>query len=517
MEVDGVWWLPRSSKPLAALGAVVGSIPASSAMETNERLSAIPQVERLLADPDIAAFFPLVSRNLAARVVTQSLSAERERALADPDYAVDASVCRAAAIRALEVLDRKRLRKTFNGTGIVLNTNLGRSPVSETAWNGAQEANTGYVPLELDLESGKRGRRGGLCHELAATLVGAQAALVVNNNAAGVLLALTAVARGRQVVIARGEQVQIGGGFRVPDILELAGASFVEVGTTNIVTENDYRRAISSETACALIVHTSNFTLRGFASKPGPADIVAAVPASIPVIVDQGSGCTLERIPGETPLRAYVDAGCALVCFSTDKLLGGPQAGIVAGRADLVAMLARHPLYRTFRPGKTVYSLLERVLVERLNGEQGPAGAALALPVEELRKMARKIRARLPKGAAAVVETRAASGGGSGPDESFDSIGLAVTSPSSAAILQAALRRAPVPLVAVVRNGAVLVDMATLAVEDPAEVATTIAWALERSVSLMASAGRSASRSAERKAERHDHEPGPASTTQGRA
>jgi L-seryl-tRNA(Ser) seleniumtransferase len=486
-------------------------------METNERLSAIPQVERLLADPDVAAFFPLLSRPLATRVVTLSLAAERERALADGDYAVDASVCRAAAIRALEVLDRKRLRKTLNGTGIVLNTNLGRSPVSESAWIGAHDANTGYAPLELDLDSGKRGRRGGLCHDLAAMLAGAEAALVVNNNAAGVLLALTAIAKDKEVVIARGEQVQIGGGFRVPDILELAGARFVEVGTTNIVTENDYRRAIHTETSCVLLVHTSNFALRGFSSKPGPAAVVAALPASIPVIVDQGSGCAFERIPGERQVGDYIDAGCTLVCFSADKLLGGPQAGIVAGRADLVARLARHPLYRAFRPGKMVYSLLERVLVERLNGEAGPAGRAIAMPVEELKKTARKIRSKLPKGVATLVDTRAASGGGSGPDEFFDSIGLSITSPSSAAMLQAALRKAPVPLVAMIRNGAVLVDMATLAGEDPMDVVATISWALERSVSLRASAERYTERNAEHHAELPGDGPGPAGATQGSA
>ena len=140
------------------------------------------------------------------------------------------------------------------------------------------------------------------------------------------------------------------------------------MGTTNIVDTDDYSRACGPDTACALIVHTSNFALRGFTSKPEPARIVAALPPSVPVIVDQGSGCTGERISGETPVRAYLEAGCSLVCLSADKLLGGPQAGIVAGKAELVARLARHPLYRAFRPGKTIYSLLERVLVERLNG-----------------------------------------------------------------------------------------------------------------------------------------------------
>lgn len=481
---------PAVFKTVGRACAVVGSIPASSDMNTNERLSGIPQVERILADPEIEAYFVLVSRALATKAVTKALAAERERALSDETYVVDEKVCRAAALSALRVLDRKRQRKVLNGTGVVLNTNLGRAPVSVSAWEGACDAITGYTPVEMDLEAGKRGRRGALCHELAATLAGAEAALVVNNNAAAVLLTLSAMGQGKQVIVARGEQVQIGGGFRVPDILELAGARFVEVGTTNIVDAGDYRDACNPETACALIVHTSNFALRGFTSKPTPAELVAALPASVPVIVDQGSGCTTERIPGETPVQAYLEAGCALVCFSGDKLLGGPQSGIIAGKAELVARLARHPLYRALRPGKAIYALLERILVERLNGEEGPAGATMMLPIEELKKLARKIRGKLPKGIAAVIDTKAAAGGGTGPDEVFESVGLELEPPSSASSLQAALRRAPVPLVALVRDGKVIVDMATLLHEDANIVAETLAWGLDHSASLRIKAER---------------------------
>ena len=372
----------------------------------------------------------------------------------------------------------------------VLNTNLGRSPLPRDAWNEAAEANCGYSPVEYDLEQGRRGKRGGIVHELAATLTGAEAGLVVNNNAAGVLLALSAIASGREVVVARGEQVQIGGGFRVPDILELAGARFVEVGTTNIVEVADYTKAVGPATACVIIVHTSNFALRGFTSKPSPSQIVAALPKDLPVIVDQGSGCTGDGVPGEASVRTYIDAGCSLVCFSGDKMLGGPQSGIIAGNADLVARLARHPLYRAFRPGKTIFSLLERVLVARLNGQPGLATDAMAIPADEYKKFARKIRSKLPKGVAEVIDTNAAAGGGTGPDEVFPSAGLVIHSPSTPGHLQTALRRAPVPLIALVRDDRVVIDMASLYNEDPVEIAASVEWALERSASLREKARR---------------------------
>jgi L-seryl-tRNA(Ser) seleniumtransferase len=462
--------------------------------DMNKRLSAIPQVEKLLSDPDIEAFIPLISRPLTVRIIAASLEAERKRALADPAYVPDTARCRASAIKALERMDRQRQKRVLNGTGIVLHTNLGRSPIDADAWDEAREANIAYSPVEINLDDGKRGSRGGLVPLLAATLAGSEAALIVNNNAAAVLIALTALAKGKEVLIARGEQVQIGGGFRIPEILELAGARFVEIGTTNIVDARDYRRSAGPDSACALLVHTSNFAIRGFSRRPSPADVVAALPASIPVIVDQGSGCTGDDIPGETRIKTYLDAGCALVCFSADKLLGGPQAGIIAGRADLVGAIAAHPLYRAFRPGKTVYAILERVLVARLNGLSGPAALARAREQDELKKYARKIRNKCPKGSASLVESVAASGGGTGPDETFTSAALELSAPVKPEVLLTALRRAPTPLVAIIRDGKVQVDMAALADEDPAVVGATISWAIERCTSLREAAGRASAR-----------------------
>ncbi len=451
-------------------------------------------MEKLLSDPDIEAFMPLISRPLTVRAVASSLDSERRRALADPAYVPDTARCRTSAIRALERMDRQRQKRVLNGTGIVLHTNLGRSPIDAEAWDEAREANIAYTPVEINLDDGKRGGRGGLVPLLAATLAGSEAALIVNNNAAAVLLTLTVIAKGKEVLIARGEQVQIGGGFRIPEILELAGACFVEIGTTNIVDARDYGLRAGPDSACALLVHTSNFAIRGFSRRPAPAEVVAALPASIPVIVDQGSGCIGDDIPGETRIKTYLDAGCALVCFSADKLLGGPQAGIIAGRADLVGAIAAHPLYRTFRPGKTVLAILERVLVARLNGLSGPAALARAREHDELKKFARKIRNKCPKGSASLVESVAASGGGTGPDETFSSAALELSAPVKPEVLLTALRRAPTPLVAIIRDGKVQVDMAALADEDPSAVGATITWAIERCTSLREAAGRASAR-----------------------
>jgi L-seryl-tRNA(Ser) seleniumtransferase len=462
--------------------------------DMNKRLSNIPQVEKLLSDPDIDAFIPLISRPLTVRTVSTALDAERRHALSDPDYAPDAHRCRTAALKALERMDRQRLKRVLNGTGVLLHTNLGRSPIDPDAWDGAREANIAYSPVEINLDDGKRGSRGGLVPVLAATLAGSEAALVVNNNAAAVLLALTVLAKGKEVLIARGEQVQIGGGFRIPEILELAGARFVEIGTTNIVDARDYRHGASQDSACALLVHTSNFAIRGFSRRPSAADVVAALPSSVPVIVDQGSGCTEADLPGETQIRAFLEAGCALVCFSADKLLGGPQAGIIAGRADLVHAIAAHPLYRAFRPGKSIYALLERILVARLNGLASPAARARTRELDELKKFARKVRNKCPKGSASLVESMAASGGGTGPDETFLSAALELSAPVRPEVLLTALRRSPVPLMAIIRDGKVQVDMAAMADEDPSAVGASITWAIERCTSLREAAGRASAR-----------------------
>jgi L-seryl-tRNA(Ser) seleniumtransferase len=419
-------------------------------------------------------------------------------------------------VAALEAAEKRRLGKVLNGTGVVLHTNLGRSPLPKAAWSRIEAINTGYSNLEFTLDSGERGPRGGLVPELLQVLSGAEAGLAVNNNAAAVLLALSALAAGREVIVSRGEAVQIGGGFRIPDILALSGASLVEVGTTNITTIEDYLGALSPETAMVLVVHSSNFALRGFTERPLLSKLAKALPQGLPLVVDQGSGATGEDVAEEESIQKIVRSGASLVCFSGDKILGGPQAGLVVGKADLVARLAKHPLMRCFRPGKTILSILEEVLIERLGrgagrgeaagatgdygatrgpGATGAAGAtgkpgsgstcaeralARATPAGQsaIKAFGRKIMKSLPRERASLVASKATLGGGSTPDEFLASAAISLSPLRSASRLARALRSASLPLVARIEGEKVIIDLLALADEDPRLVASVIAEAL---------------------------------------
>ncbi|MFA6507701.1 MAG: L-seryl-tRNA(Sec) selenium transferase [Treponemataceae bacterium] len=459
-------------------------------METIDRRSLIPQVERLLSRDDISAFAERLSRPLVVQAVSSALEGLRRRVVEDEYYVPTEADAASVCVASLERLDRKRLRKVLNATGVVLHTNMGRSPVAQAAWAGAEELNVGYSNLEFDLEQGTRGRRGGIASELFSILTGAEAALIVNNNAAAVLLCLVALCAGKEVIVSRGEAVQIGGGFRIPDILALSGARLKEVGTTNVTTIDDYVRAIGPNTAAVLLVHASNFALRGFAKKPDPRALFQALPVGIPVIVDQGSGCTVERVGGEEPVARSLRAGARLACFSADKVLGGPQAGIIVGDAALIARLSKHPFMRVFRPGKTVLSLLETTLIERLGkGEahgSAPSAVERALDrtegdsLQDLKAFGRRIVKRLPKEKASIESSRAALGGGSSPDEFVDSWAIELVPAGSAEALKRELRLGRVPIICRIEKNRVLLDLLTLADEDPKLVAELVEGALER-------------------------------------
>jgi len=441
----------------------------------NDLFRGIPQVERILEDPRVARWFPALSRPLAARLVAQALDRVREAIRRTGAPPVEAEVFEAAEAACARAAAR-RLRRVINATGIILHTNLGRAPLPNKVWEAAAAVNTGYATLEMDIGTGRRGRRGGIVPDLLSILTGSEDAIVVNNNAAAVLLGLFALAQGREVIVSRGEQVQIGGGFRIPDILALSGARMVEVGTTNITTLEDYIRALTPQTAMVLLVHSSNFRIRGFTETPGTASLAKGLPPGVVLAVDQGSGTTTEDIRGEEKVRTHVAQGAHLVFFSGDKVLGGPQAGMAVGRADLVRAMAAHPLARALRPGKAVYSLLEEHLVCRLNGSAaGHAQRILSLPKEELARMGRRILRKVPAGTARIVAAEISTGGGSAPDESVPSLSIEITTARDAESVLKDLRAMPVPIIAAIAEGRVRLSLATMHGEDERAIAAAIA------------------------------------------
>jgi L-seryl-tRNA(Ser) seleniumtransferase len=426
------------------------------------KLSGLPQVEKLLNTPRLKAWFERLSRPLVAGIVSSVLESCRQQVRAGrplpPSEAILDLIC-----EGCRGSWRRRLVPVVNATGILLHTNLGRAPLSQLLWEHAAKVNTGYANLELDLENGKRGGRAGLIAELLRLLISAEASVVVNNNAAALLLLLSVLARGREVIVSRGEQVQIGGGFRIPEILALSGARLVEVGTTNVTRIADFQDALGPDTAMVLLVHSSNFKIRGFTWKPSCAEIAEILPPGVLLAVDQGSGATDETLPGETRAAQYLNQGAHLVCFSGDKLLGGPQAGIIAGRQELIARLETHPLMRAFRPGKTVLSLLEEQLVRRLNlSEPGWVTSVLSTPLEELRRRADAILAGIDAASARPVSSTMASGGGSAPDETFPSVAIEILSGEKPASLLARLREQDIPIIGTIASGRVRLDCGTL-------------------------------------------------------
>jgi L-seryl-tRNA(Ser) seleniumtransferase len=378
-------------------------------------------------------------------------------------------------VRQCRETSRRRIHRLINATGVVLHTNLGRAPISKTAWRSAEAVNTGFSNLEFDLQTGKRGKRTGIIPELLSLLVGAEDALMVNNNAAAVYLILSALARGREVIVSRGEQVQIGGGFRIPEILAQTGARMVEVGTTNITRLSDYLQAVGPATAMILVVHASNFRIRGFTDRPSIRELAGNTPEEILLVVDQGSGTTTERIPGESSVSHYLSSGADLVSFSGDKVLGGPQAGFIVGRGDLIRTLGRHPLNRVFRPGKTIYSLMEEALVARLNRDtEPPVEAVLRLPPEELKRRGENLLAELPPQTARLVESTVTPGGGSAPDEHLPSLSIELEVPGKARDLLDALRGMDPPVIGTIVEGRVRLNLATLLPEELPLVAESL-------------------------------------------
>jgi len=353
---------------------------------------------------------------------------------------------------------------------VIVHTNLGRAPLPAAALEHAVEAGRGYSNLEYDLAEGARGSRQDHVAAILRRLTGAEAALVVNNNAAAMLLALAALAEGREVIVSRGELIEIGDGFRIPDVLARSGARLVEVGTTNRTRSADYERAVNDQTALILRVHQSNFRVVGFAEQPGLKELTAlARRHELPLLDDLGSGALVD-LADEPTARMSLAAGADLVCFSGDKLLGGPQAGIVVGRADLVDRLRRHPLHRALRIDKLGLAALEGTLLLYLE----PRRALREVPVlRMLHENTDAVRARAERLAAAVggdvEETVGRVGGGALPLTELPSFACAVEEE-----LAAPLRGHAPPVVGIVRDGRLLLDCRTLDDTEADEVAAAV-------------------------------------------
>ncbi len=417
----------------------------------------VPRTDVLLADPRLVAAEQRLGRALVKQAVSRAQEAARAGRI-PPDAVADAAVAGLPARPAT-------LIPVINATGVLLHTNLGRAPLSAAARDALQAA-AGCTDVEFDLATGERGRRGrGTLAALAAAMPAAEAVAVVNNNAAALVLAATALASGRQIVVSRGELIEIGDGFRLPDLLESTGAQLREVGTTNRTTVADYRAAIGPQTGFVLKVHTSNYRIEGFTAE---ASIAGLAGLGVPVVADIGSGLLTRSavLPDEPDADSALRAGASLVTASGDKLLGGPQAGLLLGRGELVRRLTRHPLARALRVDKLTLAALEATLA----GPQPPTEQALATDAAAVMQRAQRLAARLAALGvdASAVPSQAAVGGGGAPGVQLPSAAVSLPEGLAAALRAgAAVRRGDTrAVVGRVTSGRLLLDLRAVAAED---------------------------------------------------
>jgi L-seryl-tRNA(Ser) seleniumtransferase len=430
----------------------------------------LPSVDRLLVTEPLVAAGAAQGHALAVEAARAVLARAREQAILGDPLPSEAELAEVAA-RWLAITARGTLHPVINATGVIIHTNLGRAPLSLAARQAMEAVAAGYSNLEYDLDAGERGSRYFHAEQLLCRLTGAEAALVVNNNAGAVLLALTALARGRSVIISRGQLVEIGGGFRIPDVLRQSGAQLVEVGTTNRTHLSDFRDAISLETALLLRVHTSNFKQIGFTAEVSLADMVAlAHGVGLPVVDDLGSGTLLDTarygLSAEPTVQDSVAAGADLVTFSGDKLLGGPQAGLIVGRASLIAELRQHPLTRALRVDKGTLAALQATLLHYARGEaerEVPVWRMIATPLDELAARAADLATKLwTVGCQATdVQSTSTVGGGALPGETLPTWAIAVAA-AAPDVLAAALRHGDPPVVGRIAVGQLLFDLRTV-------------------------------------------------------
>jgi L-seryl-tRNA(Ser) seleniumtransferase len=469
-------------------------VPPADAQAALRRL---PKVDEALASPAIAALAERAPRWAVVAAVREEIARLRGRILdgahiappGDDKLPIDAGAVAARVTARL----RPSLVRVINATGVVLHTNLGRAPLAREALDRVVETARGYANLEYALDARRRGSRHDHVRALLREVTGAEDGLVVNNCAAAVLLALAAHAGGRAAVVSRGELVEIGGSFRMPDVMRAAGVRLVEVGTTNRTHARDYEAALepaaSDVTVAAVLkVHRSNFVQEGFVAEVSVADLAAIAHArGLPLVVDVGAGALTADRGGAWAVRELVAAGADLVLFSGDKLLGGPQAGVLVGRAAAIAPLRSHPLLRALRPSRLVIAALEATLALHRDGRAAeiPSIEMLSASAEVLRARAESllaaVRARVAPSLAAALEvreTRSAVGGGALPGDEPPSFAVTVGPPAHPESVEAALRRSEPPIIGRLEEGRLLLDVRTLFDSELAETASALAAAL---------------------------------------
>jgi L-seryl-tRNA(Ser) seleniumtransferase len=467
--------------------------------DPNARLREIPSVDEVLGRPRLAALIETAGRGIVTQSARSVLADLRARLIAEADKGttpvgtdVGAEDVEAHVITEVEARLAPSLRRVINATGVILHTNLGRAPLSPVAVERIADIAGRYSNLEYDIARGARGKRDVHTEQLLAELAGAEAAIVVNNNAAAVLLVLNTLAKGAEVVVSRGELIEIGDGFRIPEIMSESGAVLREVGTTNRTRIRDYERAINERTRLLLRVHPSNFRMAGFTAKPSLQELVAlGRRAQIPVFEDLGSGCLADVSASgvaEPLARESCRAGVSVVSFSGDKLLGGPQAGIIVGEKEIVERVRRNPLFRALRVDKLTIAALEATLQSYQRGvpDEIPALHMIRLTADELARrsaqFAERLRPELPKDA--TVEVRAGFsviGGGSTPEQQLPTQLISFASRRySAAALEERLREpaSGIPVIARIADDRLIVDLRTVFADEETALATALSAAL---------------------------------------
>src|SRR6266481_3795689 len=464
--------------------------------EQAELLRQIPSVDELLGQPRLAELSKRVDRNLVVEVARAVLADLRGRIAGDANWTAlglnAASVEELISAEVERILSRS-LQQVINATGVILHTNLGRAPLPEAVVDEFRRTATQYSNLEYDLEAGARGKRDVHTADLLTRLTGAEAGIVVNNCAAAVLVALAALARGGEVIVSRGELIEIGDGFRIPEIMEQSGAILREVGTTNRTRLADYENAINEKTRVLLRVHPSNFKVTGFTDKPSLEELVVLSQRSgLPLVEDLGSGCLVDLSEfgvSEPTVRQSIDAGVSIVMFSGDKLLGGPQAGVIAGKKELIARVRRFPLFRALRVDKLTITAMEATLGAYLRAawDEIPAMRMIQPTPLELKHRAenfiRELRPELPLDEVEIeiADGSSLAGGGSTPSQTLPTKIIRIASVRySATKLEQRLRRAPagVSVIARVEDDRLVLDLRTVFPEQEPLLIKTISAAL---------------------------------------